>query len=164
LRRAGGTARTITSAAEAPSERASRICATSTWKSFLRSGSATDFRARTRSSVEPPNLVGSVSTDIAAAPPASYALTCRARSSPGLMSPLDGDDRFTSAITPICSPRSASRNDGTASARRAWRSSSAARGASVAARARASSVNSPRVPTGGVQAEIPCASVDLRLT
>src|SRR5450759_5570923 len=80
------------------------------------------------------------------------------------MAPLDGEDRFTSAITPTRRPWSASRNDGTLPARRAMRSSSAARGARVAARARAPSVNSPRMPVGGVQPEKACASVDLRLT
>src|SRR5207302_6381329 len=47
---------------------------------------------------EPSKCVGSVSTLIAAAPPRSYARACSATSTPGLMSPADGDARLISAI------------------------------------------------------------------
>src|SRR5438270_8818360 len=46
----------------------------------------------------------------------------------------------------------------------ARRCKSSSEGRRVAARAAASSVNSPRVPVGFVQSEAACASVDLRLT
>src|SRR2546421_958035 len=127
-------------------------------------GIRTAERATLRSSLDPPNLVGSVNTEIAAAPPAWYATTCRGTSSVGLITPFEGDDRLTSAITLTSTPRRASANLGTGPTRSPVLFSSAVRGARVAARARASSVNAPSVPLGGVQAERACASVDLRLT
>src|SRR5439155_2585625 len=67
-------------------------------KSFRKTGTETDPRTIRRSSSEPWKWSGSVSTLIAAAPPRSYARACAATSTPGLMSPADGDARLISAI------------------------------------------------------------------
>jgi hypothetical protein len=52
----------------------------------------------------PPNLSGSVRTDIAAAPPASYAFAWRALSIEELIRPFDGELRLISAMTATDSP------------------------------------------------------------
>src|SRR5439155_17451554 len=101
---------------------------------------------------------------MAAAPPDSYARTRRTRSRSGLITPFDGDERFTSAITPISARLRAVAKLGCTGAASAFRRSSASDDRSVAARAAASSVNAPRTPPGGSQGEKACASVDLRLT
>ncbi len=72
----------------------------STTNSLARTGIETAARTARRSSIEPPNQCGSHRTEIATAPPASYA---RARatmsSSRSAMSPADGERRLISAMT-----------------------------------------------------------------
>src|SRR5437016_9741706 len=101
---------------------------------------------------------------MAEAPPVSYAFTCWSTSRLGLITPFDGDERLTSAMIATSRFRKACAKPGATSVSRARSLKSFSEGASVAARAAASSVNSPRVPVGFVQSEKACASVDLRLT
>ena len=61
----------MTKIASAPAARASSTCAGWMRKSFRSTGTSTAARTRARSSSEPPKYLGSVSTEIAAAPAAS---------------------------------------------------------------------------------------------
>jgi hypothetical protein len=81
-------------------------------KSFRRTGTSTPAAMSERSVADPPNLWGSVSTEIAAAPARAYSLALDTAFNEGLMSPLEGDLRFISAITATVDRRSDSRNDG----------------------------------------------------
>jgi hypothetical protein len=81
-----------------------------------------------------------------------------------LIDPFDGEALFTSAIKETFLRRSAVPNGEIRVTPSAKRCNSAERGFKVAARRCASSVNEAKTPEGGVQAEKPCASVDLRLT
>ena len=68
-------------------------------KSLRSSGVSTAARTARRSSRLPPNRRSSVSTLIAAAPPAAYCRASAAGSAISARSPLLGLRRFTSAIT-----------------------------------------------------------------
>ena len=99
----------------------------STTNSLARTGIETAARTARRSATEPPNQCGSHRTEIAAAPPASYARARATMSSSGAaISPADGDDRLISAIR--WRPGAASRprigrGGGVASAIERWSSS-----------------------------------------
>ena len=66
---------------------------------------STAQRTRTRSSNDPAKCRCSVSTEIAAAPPASYSTASAAGSDISANVPLLGLDRLTSAITATPGPR-----------------------------------------------------------
>src|SRR5437588_341841 len=95
-----GSAAAMSRMASAPYTRASRTWNSVTMKSLRSSGNDTAARAARRSSREPPKCTRSVSTEIAAAPPRAYACASCAGSRRGLIAPLDGLLRFTSAIRP----------------------------------------------------------------
>ena len=76
-------------------------------KSLRSSGVSTAARTARRSSRLPPNRRSSVSTLIAAAPPAAYAVASAAGSGMSARSPLLGLRRLTSAITLIAAVRKA---------------------------------------------------------
>src|SRR5258706_74060 len=98
-RRRGGWRTASSSTRSAPADRSWSSWRASTTKSFARTGTWTASRTRVRSATEPPKACGSHRTEIATAPPRSYA---RARattsSSRPAMRPADGDDRLISAI------------------------------------------------------------------
>ncbi len=91
---------TISSTMSAPAARACHTWAGVRMKSLRSTGSSTAARTAARSSSEPPKWSGSVSTEMAAAPPSAYEAATVWGSRPGAMAPADGDRRFTSAITP----------------------------------------------------------------
>ena len=124
----------------------------------------TALRTSTRSSLEPAKCCGSVSTEIALAPALAYARACVAALSDGCIHPLDGERRFTSAMTDTVVPRRADANAGTDAPFLARSSSSAIRLSSARARTRASSTMRPSVPDGGVHGENACTSVLLRIS
>jgi hypothetical protein len=98
-RRFGGWRTASRRTTSAPAARTIGSWMSSTTNSFASTGIETASRTARRSSSEPPNQCGSHRTEIAAAPPASYA---RARatmsSAPEAMRPADGDERLISAI------------------------------------------------------------------
>ena len=75
-------------------------------KSLRSTGTSTASRTRTRSSSVPENRRGSVSTEMAAAPPAAYSPASQAGSPISASAPLLGLARLTSAITETPGPRS----------------------------------------------------------
>jgi len=68
-----------------------------------------------------------------------------------LITPREGEARFTSPMIPIFGPERAERRPGTAAADPAARRSSWVRGAKARTRASAAATNWPRVPPGGNQ-------------
>ena len=83
----------------APAARSIGSWMSSTTKSLARTGMATAARTARRSSTDPPNQCGSHSTEMADAPPASYARARATMSSPSLaIRPADGDARLISAM------------------------------------------------------------------
>ncbi len=74
-------------------------------KSLRSTGTETASRTRTRSSRVPPKRRSSVSTEMAAAPPASYWAASAAGSLIVASAPLLGLERLTSAMTDTPRPR-----------------------------------------------------------
>ena len=114
----------------APMIRASRTSCRDTVKSLRSTGTPTAPRAAARSAADPPKCTSSVSTDRQVAPPVSYWAARVPGSRSAKRSPLDGDRRLTSAMTPSPSAdRSASANPraGGAAAAAARSSDSSAR-------------------------------------
>ncbi len=93
----------------------------STTKSLRSSGTSTAARTARRSSRLPPNRRSSVSTLIAAAPPAAYCRASAAGSAISARSPLLGLRRFTSAITLEPGPAAAASGRAAGRRRRARR-------------------------------------------
>jgi len=83
-------------------------------KSLRSSGSEQHAAASRRSSSEPPKRCSSVRTDIAAAPPSSYARATSETFEPGRIGPADGELRLCSAIIERPGRASASRKLGRA--------------------------------------------------
>src|SRR2546429_393517 len=133
--RSGARARTIKSAALAPAARASYSCSSSRMKSLRSTGTLTQRATRAKSSSVPPKCRSSVSTEIAVAPPCSYARACATGSRSSRIGPAEGERRLTSAITPIAGPTSAG-------AKRRGSGDCAARRSSSRARARRSAMRS----------------------
>ncbi len=102
---------------------------------------------------------GSVRIESAAAPPRAYAEACAAASIDALITPLDGDRRFTSAMTATSArgaqPRSRCRRERPAPAVPARRPSRASR---AAARTAAAAESRPSGPIGGVHERFACTS------
>src|SRR3954471_18413782 len=73
-------------------------------KSFRSTGTSTASRTRTRSSSDPEKRRPSVSTEMAAAPPAAYSPASQAGSPISASAPLLGLERLTSAITETPGP------------------------------------------------------------
>src|SRR4249920_1075152 len=100
----------INRTASLPAARDSITCAGCTRKSFRTTGTPTASRTARMSASAPSNHVGSVSTEIAAAPPSSYARAWLP-TSVSAIAPADGDARLYSAITAgTAVPRSAPSN------------------------------------------------------
>ena len=136
-------------------------------KSLRSSGTRTAPRAARRSSSDPPNRAGSVRTESAAAPAASYSTARAGTSSASLIEPLLGLRRLSSAITATVPPRSAAANDGAGPAAAADISRPSRFGTSSRTRASAAAVSSPNGPPGNFHALaaalISCASVNVRV-
>src|SRR2546421_3010999 len=118
----GASARTIKSAALAPAARVSYSCSSSRMKSLRSTGRRTQRATPDKSSSVPPKWRSSVNTEIATAPPCSYARACCTGSRSSRITPAEGERRFTSAMTPTAGPASAGakrRGSGAALARRA---------------------------------------------
>ena len=158
----GLTDRTITRAAATPSWAACSSWSGVTWKSLRRTGRLDARITWVMSSSLPPNRSGSVRTEIAAAPPASYCFACALLSIPELMTPLDGELRLISAITETKSrtSRELSLVIPERVAAIVPRLRAAPRRPDLAS---ANSTSSPRVPPGGIQSESPCVSGVVRI-
>ena len=102
----------ISKTQSAPAARDSTSWSGSIRKSFRSTGMPAVARTSRRSARDPPKCRGSVRTEIAAAPPASYARASDAGSASASIQPALGDERFTSAITAgTVARRSASRSE-----------------------------------------------------
>ncbi len=101
-RSACSSAATMSRIASAPAARASNSWYSSTVKSFRRIGNPTPRRTAWRCSSAPSKNVGSVRTEIAAAPPCSYRRAMAAGSYRIASTPFDGERRLHSAITFTC--------------------------------------------------------------